>query len=296
MPESSNSSDGPPPGRVPFRSIAEVAAAVRVLHQTMDGQRKILVDPIAARLVSPATCEATRQAFQYAPPTYPERIRALYVLRYRFAEDRLAEAYKDGIRQYVILGAGFDTFPYRQPAWAREMRIFEVDHPAMQQLKRERLRDGEIEAPSNLGYVAVDFDQVSPLEALAAAGFEGRSPAFFSLIGVSHFLTEASLDAILMMVRAMPPSSRLVFTFALPESELPREEIAMVAMNRAASSASGEPWHTFFRPEELKAKLAAMGFSRVDHTSKQEMDRRYMRYRHDGIKTFAVEQMMMVTV
>jgi methyltransferase (TIGR00027 family) len=120
------------------------------------------------------------------------------------------------VRQFVILGAGLDTFAYRQPAWSRDFRIFEVDHPATQEWKRERLNDARITIPDNTILVPVDFEKITSKLALRNAGFDQSVPAFFSMLGVSQFLTEEALNETLTMVREMGSSSEIVFSFVPP--------------------------------------------------------------------------------
>jgi len=120
-----------------------------------------------------------------------------------------------------------DTFAYRQPTWARDIRIFEVDHPATQQWKRRRLNDAQIDTPRNTVFVPVDFEKTTVQAALTEAGLDPNTPAFFSMLGVSQYLTEEALDETLGMVRAMRPSSEIVFSFVPPDDALPKDEAAL---------------------------------------------------------------------
>ena len=169
---------------------ADGIAWLHAAHQLIDGEPRVLDDPVIARLMGAtlALIAAREERFQSAEARL---LRAHAVTRTRFAEDRLAAAAARGVRQYVLLGAGMDTFAYRQPAWARDLRIFEVDQPATQGVKRQRVGDACIDAPPNLTYIAVDFE-AEPLEsALSRGGVLLDQPACFAWLGVTMYLTES---------------------------------------------------------------------------------------------------------
>jgi len=202
-------------------------------------------DPIAARLVGVA-----------APnPTF-EALRAHVVLRSRRAEERLARAVERGVRQYVILGAGYDTFAYRQPAWASELAIFEVDHEATQQDKRTRLDAAHFALPSNLRFVPADFATHSLAEMLEGADFNVRQSAFFSWLGVTMYLPDAAVNAVLAFVAQCASGSEIVFTFARPQSQ------GSATALRAQSH--GEPFQTFYTESEIENKLDALGYTEIE--------------------------------
>lgn len=271
---------------------------MRALHQTLDDDPKILVDPIASRLID-AEGDFYKGALADSavlPPSIRSRFRSLFLVRSRYAEDCLAESLSCGVRQYVILGAGLDTFAYRQPHWARSLRVFEVDHPATQQWKRRRLAAAGISIPANVSLIPVDFENVTLRGGLSGARFHFTAPAFFSLLGVSQYLTDVALDLTLHFVLSMPATSEIVLSFVLPEHARPAEEAALVAAFAVRSAEMGEPWLTQFLPEELVAKLGAMGFSKVSHLSPEAASLRYFRERRDGLSTWVTEQMMRATV
>jgi methyltransferase (TIGR00027 family) len=279
-------------------ATAEGAAIMRALHQSVDEDPKILVDPIAPRLIERdgEFYKGALAAFERLPPHLRGRVRSLFVMRSRYAEDCLAESLRDGVREYVILGAGLDTFAYRQPPWARPLRMFEVDHPATQQWKHRRLAAASIAIPDNVHLVSVDFESVSLTDGLSAAGLDFSAPTLFSLLGVSQYLTEASLDLTLRFVLSLPASSEIVLSFVLPEAARPADEADLVAAFAARSAEMGEPWLTAFLPDELVAKLRAMGFSRVVHLSPEAATRRYFGDRRDGLSVWRNEQMVRATV
>jgi methyltransferase (TIGR00027 family) len=250
----------------PSRTALGVAAH-RAAHQLLDGEPKILVDSIAARLLDPRIVEAIRAGTYRADKQAAMALRSHVVLRSRFSEDRLAQAAARGVRQCVILGAGYDTFAYRQPDWARALRIFEVDQPATQADKRERLAAAGVATPVNLDYVAIDFEQMSLAEGLRASRLDFSQPAFFSCLGVLVYLSQEAIDAIFELVAGFPAGSEIAFTFSPPESA--QSELA------ARAEAAGEPWRSHTSPEALQRDLGALGYSQVSFLGAEEADLAY---------------------
>jgi methyltransferase (TIGR00027 family) len=162
----------------------EISAIMHALHQTVDGDPKILTDPIAPRLLDP---DDDRQWFTpMLNHPFAKHLRAGFGVRSRYAEDCLAEAVQRAVRQYVILGAGLDTFAYRQPSWDGKLRILEVDHPLTQDWKRNRLTAANIDVPSNLTFVPIDFEKTSLADGPRACSFAFDAPAFCSCLGVTQ--------------------------------------------------------------------------------------------------------------
>jgi methyltransferase (TIGR00027 family) len=172
-------------------------------------------------------------------------------------------------------GAGFDTFAYRQPDWARSLRIYEVDHRATQEDKRRRLQTAGIPIPANLEFVAIDFESVSLRDGLQTSTLDFSAPAFFSCLGVLVYLTREAVDAVFRLVAAFPTSSEIVFTFSTSESSL--TDLAERA------SALGEPWQTHLEPQSLVDDLRALGFSEISFLSLKEAERHYFQGRSDGL-------------
>ncbi len=251
-------------------------AVLRAVHQMIDGKPKILNDPVMVQMLD----EETRSRIQNQPEIYQlphsQALRSRVLLRSRFAEDRLAEAVTRGIRQFVLLGAGMDTFAYRQPNWANELQIFEVDHPASQSAKRHRLKEFHIPIPPNLEYVEADLEKESVGSALEHSRFDFNQPAFFSCLGVLMYLTETAVDSLLSFVASMPPSSEIVFTFANDNPNHP-------SLIERSAEALGEPWLTKFQPEDLKEKLRHLGFSGILFLTPEMIAERYMQDRQDGL-------------
>jgi methyltransferase (TIGR00027 family) len=238
-------------------ATALAVATLRAAHQLIDGTPKILDDPVVLKLLDPEVIARVRaQPERFAEPNV-RRLLTHVVTRSRVAEDRLAEAVARGVRQCVVLGAGYDTFAYRQPAWASSLRIFEVDHPASQSAKRTRLADAGIATPPNVEYVAIDFESTSLREGLARSIFNAHAPAFISWLGVMVYLTAPAIDAVFSFAASLPASSELVLTFTAPKPPDESDEIA----ERAA--VAGEPWLTRIEPEALERQLRGHGFDVV---------------------------------
>jgi methyltransferase (TIGR00027 family) len=277
---------------------AEGAAVMRVLHQEFDNGPKILDDPISPRLVDAHSdfYKSRLELLEHLPGPTRLRLKATFVMRSRYAEHCLAEAAVDGLRQYVVLGAGLDTFAYRQPPWATALRIFEVDHPATQRWKRRRLAEASISVPDNVTFVPVDLEKISLATALSQAELELGAPTFFSLLGVSQYLTEAAFDQTLRLVLSAPARSEIVFSFVASDAVLPADDVALLKAFTAQFGAIGEPWLSCFLPEQLIAKLTEMGFSKVFHLTPEKANQRYFQNRRDGLSAAFLEQMMRSSV
>jgi methyltransferase (TIGR00027 family) len=163
-----------------FSRTAHRVAIRRAAHQLFD-QPRVLEDPLALAIVGTEAAEKLRSSQKEAESSIPRAFRAFMAARSRYAEDQLAKAVAQGVRQYVVLGAGLDTFAYRSPY--SNLRVFEVDHPATQAWKRERLQNAGIEVPQSLVFVPVDFERQQLAAELEQSGFETRLPAFFSWLG-----------------------------------------------------------------------------------------------------------------
>lgn len=259
-------------------------AQLRAAHLLVDGEPKILNDWVAPRLFDAATLEQIRANTEALNAKWVTGLRSHVLLRSRYAEDRLAEAVLRGVRQYVILGAGYDTFAYRQPEWAGELKIFEVDHPGSQRAKRERLQASGIEVPANLEFVAIDFEHVSLRGGLAASGLDFGHPAFFSCLGVLVYLTTEAADAVFRLVASFPEMSEIVFTYSAPDSSLSPEEAARRATINAMVEAMGEPWRTHFDPQALVQKLRDFGLSEISFLKSEDAESRYFQGRTDGLR------------
>jgi methyltransferase (TIGR00027 family) len=235
---------------------ALATAYMRATHQLLDPPPRVLEDPAAVAVLGPGAEQSIQESAARAQTPENRALRAHMVLRSRFAEDRLATAVARGVTQYVILGAGFDTFAVRQPAWARNLRILEVDHAGTQQLKRSHLTAAGLTVPPNAGFATIDFERESLRDGLVRHAISPTQRTFFSWLGVTMYLREDAIDAVLRSVAEFPAGSEIVLTFA-SASNTPQ-----AVADRAAEA--GEPWLSFFEPEEMQDKLRGAGFTRVE--------------------------------
>ena len=281
------------------RSASAEGVSIQIsLHQLLDAAPKILDDPIAPRLADPAsdTSKAMIALVESATRAVKSPFRAIFIMRSRYTEDCLAEALIRGVRQYVILGAGLDTFAYRQPSWASSLRIYEIDHPASQEWKRERLAVAKVKIPENLTFAPIDFEITSLRGGLSTAGFDFRVQSFFSLLGVTQYLTIEATESIFELVQSLPQASEIVFEFIVPDDLIPANEASVFATLASLSAERGEPWLTRFRPAELETRLTALGFSQVSHLPPTAANERYFQGRRDDLGVWSGAQMMRAIV
>lgn len=249
---------------------ALAAAAHRAAHQVLEGGR-IFADPLALRILGVGSDSIIRQS--EADPSR-RRMRLFIAVRTRFAEDALSDAIERGVRQVVVLGAGLDTLAYRS-AWRDRVRFFEVDHPATQAWKRQRLAEAGIPLPSSLVFAPVDFQHATVAEGLAAAGFDSAQQTFFSWLGVVPYLPEQSAWSILGFVTSLHGGAHIVFDYANPPASLPPDS-RLAHERRAAHVAKlAEPWLTYFETDDLHATLTAVGFTEVEDLGPPQIASRF---------------------
>jgi methyltransferase (TIGR00027 family) len=256
-------------------------ACHRAAHQTLDDP-KIFEDPIALKIIGEET--ASRLAL---PPEQGGRashpgLRAHMVTRSRFAEDTLAKSYEKGTRQYVLLGAGLDTFAYRNPY--SDLRVFEVDHPATQAWKRELLERAAIKIPANVAFVPVNFEHDSLEAEMKRAGFDLHAQTFFAWLGVVPYLTESAFLETVGFIARMPQGSGVVFDYGLSRDKLSPMEEMMSDRLAARVAHAGEAFKLFFDPVELEAILMRTGFSHIEDLGREELNARYFANRTDGFQ------------
>ena len=201
-------------------------------------------------------------------------MRLFIAMRTRFAEDALAAAVERGVRQLVVLGAGLDTYAYRG-AFRDRLRIFEVDYPATQAWKRQRLREAAIPLPESLTFAPVDFEQQTLAEGLAAAGFDQTQQTFFTWLGVVPYLTEEAVFLTLAYVASLPAGAHVVLDYGDPPASQPPELRAAHARRAERVAGLGEAWLTYFDADTLGAKLAALGFREIEDLGPRQMAARY---------------------
>jgi methyltransferase (TIGR00027 family) len=264
----------------PSRTAMRVAIR-RAAHQVLDTPR-VLDDPLALRIIGAEAAAELNASPGRQQGRVSRAIRAFMAVRSRHAEDALARAIARGVAQYVVLGAGLDTFAYRNPHPA--LRVFEVDYPATQAWKRERLAAAAIPIPSSVTFAPVDFERQALPEGLARAGFDRRAPAFFSWLGVTMYLTEDAIAPTFEFIASTPRGGGLVFDYAVPRSSLSLvSRIALDVMSLRVAAA-GEPFRTFFDPRELCARLAHLGFRAIEDLGADELNARYFQGRADRLR------------
>jgi len=254
----------------------------RAAHQFFDTP-KIFDDPLALRIVGAYSQGRTPETFfheRYPRTRRSTFVRALVVVRSRLAEDELAAAAGRGVRQYVVLGAGLDTFAYRNPHAG--LQVFEVDHPATQAWKRQRLRDAGIALPPSLSFAPVDFERDTLANGLRAAGFDETQPALFSWLGVVVYLTRETIFSTLSYVAARPLGTEVVFDCGEPIHSYPVDKRAAKLERAARVAAMGEPWLTRFEPAVLAGELRELGFDDVEDLGPGEIARRFFGSRGEG--------------
>ncbi|MGA7107573.1 MAG: class I SAM-dependent methyltransferase [Terracidiphilus sp.] len=260
-----------------FSRTAFRVAMRRAAHQLLD-QPCVLCDPIAVPLLgSHFTLDWERESTPFA-----RAFRNFMAARSRYAEDRLAEAVAAGVRQYVVLGAGLDTFAYRNPFTG--LRVFEVDFPATQTWKRELLSQSGMDEPENLHFVALDFEHKTLAEGLAEAGFDFAEPGFSGWLGVVPYLTRGALQSTLETIGRLGAGSGVCFDYALsPETLSPRQREVFDAL-AARVAAAGEPFQLFFTPGELETEFERAGFHKIEHADSNALNALYFRNRPDGFQ------------
>jgi methyltransferase (TIGR00027 family) len=265
---------------------AESAAAARARHCLYESP-VIFQDPFALEFTS-----ATWRAIIVTKPlrwlVFERLMRTLrpvgaqIVARSRYAEDVLEQALAAGVRQYVIVGAGFDSFAVRRRDLESSVRILELDHPDTQQAKRERLR---VELPGNLEFVAADLERETVADALARSGFERERPAFFSWLGTTPYLSNSATRQTLASIgRFAAPRSEIVFDYLVPDSLLQEAEKLTVEKLKRFTARRGEPLVGEFNPEELEAVLVSAGLELVETLTPAQQEQRYFANRRDGLR------------
>lgn len=252
---------------------------MRAVHQLLDARPLILEDPSSLILLGEDKITEIKKNHKHHRMKAASALRTHVVLRSRFAEDCLADAARRGITQYVILGAGFDTFGFRQPSWASKIKIFEVDHPATQQQKISRLNDAGMTVPSNLFFAGVDFENESLWDAMTGHGISPDEPTFFSWLGVAVYLQEEAIDAVLKTVASFPEPSEIVFTFTQPPDLLSGKESEIHSSLSRIVERAGEPFVSFFTPSAIEEKLTGIGFKRITFLSGEDAEKRYFQQR-----------------
>jgi methyltransferase (TIGR00027 family) len=245
------------------------AAMLKAAHQLVDGDEKLLTDPVILKLLGPEAEEYIGGYNYHFFSGASMALRTHVLLRSRYTEDCLAEAYQNGVRQLLFLGAGLETFAYRQPDWAYNINIIEADHPASQADKLERLNNAGITLPENLSFVVADFEADDLLNVFRESKLNLDEPVFTACLGVLIYLTRETADKIFRFLGGLPAGSEFVFT----ASQNRDNAWATTAAERSA--AAGEPWITYFEPEELIKQLKDAGFSEASFLTTEKTEKLY---------------------
>lgn len=265
----------------------------RALHVQVDARPHVLEDDIGLKLVAP---EDNWRGRPDMDPQFTKLFRASIVARARFIEDLVVEEAGRGVSQYVILGAGLDTFAQRRPEIASGLRIFEVDQPGPQAWKRRRLIECGFGIPEWLRLVPVDFEAgQSWWERLADAGFDQSRPAVVASTGVSMYLTKEAIMATLHQVAALAAGSTLAMTFLLPLELMDPEVRPGFQMAEKGARAAGTPFLSFFTPQEMLALAREAGFREARHVSAADLGQRYFADRTDGLRLGSSEELLVAT-
>jgi methyltransferase (TIGR00027 family) len=262
----------------PSRTAHGVAIR-RAVHQVWDNPR-VFEDPLALKIIGTSEAAAVAHSREQATE-FSSHLRAFIVARSRYAEDQLAEAVSRGVQQYVVLGAGLDTFAYRNPFDG--LRVFEVDHPRTQAWKLGLLEAGGIAGPASLTFVPVDFARETVAHGLDRAGFRAGQPAFFSWLGVTPYLLAETVLATLEWLRSICPGNGIVFDYAVPRSSLTPAQRQRFDLLAHRVAAAGEPFVGFFEPKDLAHRLEKIGFTHMEDLGASEINARYFGGRRDGL-------------
>jgi len=273
-------------------STAVRTALWRALHVAADPPPHVFADELGLRLAAPGDGWRDRDDMD---PATAGRYRAGMVARARFVEDLVVERAAAGAGQYVILGAGLDTFAQRRPETAARLRVFEVDQPGPQAWKRARLEELGFGVPDWLRLVPVDFETTSWWERLTAAGFDPDAPAVVASTGVSMYLTKEANAATLRRIAGFAPGSTLAMTFLLPSELLDDAERARHRATASRAKAAGTPFVSSFSPAEMLAMAREAGFRDAVHVSAAELNERYFAGRADGLRVVPGEEFLVAT-
>jgi methyltransferase (TIGR00027 family) len=275
----------------PESSAARVALW-RALHVELDPPPHVLDDRVGLQLVAPAADWRERPDMnEYATAG----VRASIVSRARFIEDLVADQAEHGVGQYVLLGAGVDTFAQRRPEIASRLTVFEVDQPQPQEWKRQRLVELGFGTPDWLRFVPVDFETESWWERLLNNGFDAGRPAVVASLGVSMYLTREATEATLRQTASLATGSTLAMTFIQPLELVPTEEQALHQATNTAARASGTPFISYYAPDEIVAMARDAGFTTATHVTAEDYATRYFADRTDGLRPFGTEELLVAT-
>ena len=266
----------------PSRTALRVALR-RAAHQVHDAHPLVFDDPLAVPILGPEFREELNRTPDADRRPFSAALRAFMVVRARLAEDTLAQGVAElGVRQYLVLGAGLDTFAYRNPH--AQVRVFEVDHPATQAWKRERLEAAKITIPDNVTLVPVDFERQRLAEELLAAGFDATVPTVTAWLGVTPYLTLEAFRDTTELLGSFAPGSAVVFDYSQPREALPPVEKLMLDSLSSRVALAGEPFRLFFTPDALERELKLAGLAVVEDLDGPALTKKLLDGRKDGLQ------------
>ncbi|MGW2402908.1 class I SAM-dependent methyltransferase [Streptomyces sp. NPDC001739] len=265
----------------------------RALHLHVDPPPHVVEDEIGLQLVAPGDDWRDRPDMN---PQATRGFRAAIVARARFIENLIAEQADRGVTQYVVLGAGLDTFAQREPELASRLQIFEVDQPGTQAWKRHRLVELGYDIPDWLHLVPVDFETgASWSEQLSMAGFDPGRPAVIVSTGVTMYLTKETTAATLRQIAGLAPGSTLAMTFLLPTELVDEADRPGLRASEEGARASGTPFISFYTPQEMLALAREAGFKDARHVPGSALAERYFAERTDGLRPSSGESLLLAT-
>jgi methyltransferase (TIGR00027 family) len=283
---------------------ALTAAAARAAHLLVDGEPIIFADTLAEALLGDRAEELLAYHLTHGDHPVLSAARAQATCRSRYTEHHLAEAVRGGVGQYVILGAGLDTFAYRSDLVGPDsvgsdlvgsdsigrLRVFEVDHPATQRWKRQQLSAAQIRVPDGVTFVPIDFEADSLTERLVLDGFDSSRPAVVSWLGVTMYLTRAAIAKTLAAVGRLAPGSELIVDYMLPEELRDGAGQTYVDLVMPVAAQGGEPWLTFLGPDDISVMLTNHGFEPIEQVGQRDILDARAWNRSDSLKPARLSQ------
>jgi methyltransferase (TIGR00027 family) len=262
----------------------------RALHVQVDAKPPILEDEIGLKLIAPPDDWQQRPDMKFT-----KRLRASIIARARFIEDLIIEQSQQGIRQYVILGAGLDTFAQRRTAIASKLQIYEIDQPDTLAWKQQRLIELGFGIPEYLHFVSVNFETSFWWDQLLKAGFDTSQPAVVACTGVSLYLTKEAITATLNQMATLAPGSTFAITFYLPIDLMDEEDRPLQEIAAKGALAAGTPFVSFFIPNEILELAREAGFKETKIISTKDMEQYYFTNRTDHLLPASGEVFLLAT-
>jgi methyltransferase (TIGR00027 family) len=282
------SNDGP-------SQTALTAAAARAAHLIVDNDPPIFTDEFAVALLGDQAEQLISFHRGHGTHVVLSGARAQVTCRSRYTEDCLARSVRQGVTQYVILGAGLDSFAYRGDL-AGQVAVFEVDHPATQQWKRRQLSAGHIAIPGSLTFVPVDFETGSLAGCLIRCGFDPSRQALFSWLGVTMYLTREAISQTLAVIGGFAPGSEVIADYILPSGLRDESGDAYADAIMPVSAERSEPWLSLLDPREMSALLEDHGFGQVEHVRQRDAISPALWDRSDSLRPIELSHLARATV